>query len=110
MFEQVPEHLLPEFFARAYTLLRPGGVFVNQGIARHVDFEQSARRGDSFIDRYVFPDGGVVPISMTLAAAEGQGSKSATSRACASTTSSRFDTGSPGSSGTATRQSPQPTS
>ena len=73
MFEQVPEHLLPEFFARAYTLLRPGGVFVNQGIARHVDFEQSARRGDSFIDRYVFPDGGVVPISMTLAAAEGAG-------------------------------------
>jgi cyclopropane-fatty-acyl-phospholipid synthase len=73
MFEQVPEHLLPEFFARARTLLRPGGVFVNQGIARHVDFEQSARRGDSFIDRYVFPDGGVVPISTTLAAAEGAG-------------------------------------
>lgn len=73
MFEQVPEHLLPEFFARAGTLLRPGGVFVNQGIARHVDFEQSARRGDSFIDRYVFPDGGVVPISTTLAAAQGAG-------------------------------------
>ncbi len=73
MFEQVPEHLLPEFFARAHALLRSGGVFVNQGIARHVDFEQSARHGDSFIDRYVFPDGGVVPISTTLAAAEGAG-------------------------------------
>jgi cyclopropane-fatty-acyl-phospholipid synthase len=73
MFEQVPEHLLPEFFARAHALLRPGGVFVNQGIARRMDFEQSALRGDSFIDRYVFPDGGVVPISTTLAAAEGAG-------------------------------------
>ena len=73
MFEQVGEGLLPEFFARARRLLRPGGVFVNQGIARSADFERTARRGPSFMDRYVFPDGGVVPIATTLAAAERAG-------------------------------------
>ena len=73
MFEQVGENLLPEFFARARRLLRPGGVFVNQGISRSADFERTVRRGPSFMDRYVFPDGGVVPIATTLAAAEAAG-------------------------------------
>lgn len=73
MFEQVGEGLLPEFFARARRLLRPGGVFVNQGIARSADFDRTVRRGHSFMDRYVFPDGGVVPIATTLAAAEQAG-------------------------------------
>jgi cyclopropane-fatty-acyl-phospholipid synthase len=73
MFEQVGEGLLPEFFTRARRLLRPGGVFVNQGIARSADFDRTVRRGHSFMDRYVFPDGGVVPIATTLAAAEQAG-------------------------------------
>jgi cyclopropane-fatty-acyl-phospholipid synthase len=73
MFEQVGEGLLPGFFARAWRLLRPGGVFVNQGIARSADFDRTARRGRSFMNRYVFPDGGVVPIGTTLAAVEQAG-------------------------------------
>jgi len=73
MFEQVPEDELPDFFARAGALLRPGGVFLNQGIAAHADFERTARRGPSFIERYVFPDGGVVSISAALRAAESAG-------------------------------------
>ena len=33
MFEHVGEALLPEYFSRAYHLLKPGGVFLNHGIA-----------------------------------------------------------------------------
>ncbi len=55
MFESVGEELLPDFFARARALLKPGGVFLNQGVARSYQFEQTARRGPSFMERYVFP-------------------------------------------------------
>jgi cyclopropane-fatty-acyl-phospholipid synthase len=67
MFEHVGEALLPEYFGRAWTLLRPGGVFLNHGIAYSATY---LRRGPSFVDRYVFPDGDLVPISTTLRAAE----------------------------------------
>jgi cyclopropane-fatty-acyl-phospholipid synthase len=70
MFEHVGETLLPEYFARAYELLRPGGVFLNHGIAYNATYH---RRGPSFSDRYVFPDGEMVPISTTLRAAEQSG-------------------------------------
>jgi cyclopropane-fatty-acyl-phospholipid synthase len=73
MFEQVPERLLPDFFARVHRTLRPGGVFLNQGIAANYDFDRTARRGPSFMSRYVFPEGGVVPISTALRAAEQAG-------------------------------------
>ncbi len=68
MFEHVGEALLPDYFGRAYRLLRPGGVFLNHGIARNIDVP--VRRGPSFISRYVFPDGELVPISTTVRAAE----------------------------------------
>lgn len=67
MFEHVGEPLLPEYFRRAWDLLRPGGVFLNQGISYSATFH---RRGPSFTDRYVFPDGDLVPISTSLRAAE----------------------------------------
>jgi cyclopropane-fatty-acyl-phospholipid synthase len=73
MFEAVGEEFLPDFFARAAAFLRPGGVFLNQGVARNYHFERTARRGPSFMERYVFPDGGVVPISTALRAAEHAG-------------------------------------
>jgi len=73
MFEAVGEELLPGFFARASAFLRPGGVFLNQGVARNYHFERTARHGPSFMERYVFPDGGVVPISTALRAAEQAG-------------------------------------
>jgi cyclopropane-fatty-acyl-phospholipid synthase len=44
---------------------------LNHGIARNRDVP--ARRGPTFISRYVFPDGELVPISTTLEAAEGGG-------------------------------------
>jgi cyclopropane-fatty-acyl-phospholipid synthase len=70
MFEHVGEALLPEYFQRAYALLRPGGVFLNHGIAASATFE---RKGPSFVEKYVFPDGELVPLSTTLRAAEACG-------------------------------------
>lgn len=71
MFEHVSESVLPEYFRRAFGLLRPGGVFLNHGISRPVD--QPQRRGPSFVQRYVFPDGELVPISRALAVGEDAG-------------------------------------
>ncbi len=71
MFEHVGEALLPEYFARAYRLVRPGGAFLNHGIASRA--KEPAPRGPSFSDSYVFPDGELVPINVTLRAAEGAG-------------------------------------
>jgi cyclopropane-fatty-acyl-phospholipid synthase len=71
MFEQVGEDLLPDYFATLLRLLRPRGVFLNQGLAAHHDLHAKlGRRGDSFMRRYVFPDGDVVPIATAVRAAE----------------------------------------
>ena len=69
MFEHVGEALLADYFRIAFGLLRPGGVFLNHGIAR----AKPARRTSAFVQRYVFPDGELVPLPVTLAAAEGAG-------------------------------------
>ena len=70
MFEHVGEARLPEYFRRARDLLRPGGVFLNHGIAASATYR---RQGPSFVDRYVFPDGDLLPISTSLRAAESTG-------------------------------------
>jgi cyclopropane-fatty-acyl-phospholipid synthase len=67
MFEHVGEPLLPEYFRQAWDSLRPGGVFLNHGIAYSATYH---KRGTSFTDRYVFPDSDLVPINVTLRAAE----------------------------------------
>jgi cyclopropane-fatty-acyl-phospholipid synthase len=67
MCEHVGEAFLPEYFSRAYELLRPGGVFLNHGIAYSSTYR---RQGPSFSDRYVFPDADLVPINVTIRAAE----------------------------------------
>ena len=67
MFEHVGEGLLPEYFRRVWDLLQPGGVFLNHGIAHSATYH---RRGPSFIDRYVFPDSELAPISASLRAGE----------------------------------------
>jgi cyclopropane-fatty-acyl-phospholipid synthase len=71
MFEHVGEDLLPIYFARAHRLLRPGGVFLNHGIASRTT--DPPQHGPTFSDTYVFPDGELVPINVTLRAAEGAG-------------------------------------
>jgi cyclopropane-fatty-acyl-phospholipid synthase len=71
MFEHVGTALLPTYFAQALKLLRPGGVFLNHGIALS---HQKGRKNDKgFVATYIFPDGETVPINATLRAAEESG-------------------------------------
>src|SRR6266571_2342855 len=71
MFEHVGEALLPTYFKQAWHLLRPGGVFLNHGIASNTSLQAQWRA--NFTNRYVFPDGELLPISSTLRAAEASG-------------------------------------
>jgi cyclopropane-fatty-acyl-phospholipid synthase len=69
MFEHVGVVKLPEYFNQAQRLLKPGGVFLNHGIAIGQEAD-SASSETSFSQAYVFPDGELVPIHITLEAAE----------------------------------------
>ncbi len=71
MFEHVGQKRLPLYFEKAYRLLRPQGIFLNHGIAQRASEKPSSP--DSFSDAYVFPDGELVPINITLHAAERAG-------------------------------------
>ena len=71
MFEHVGEAKLPEYFGRAYQLLKPRGVFLNHGINQAIDAPRN--KHTSFIDKYVFPDGELVPLSTSLRVAEEAG-------------------------------------
>ena len=77
MFEHVGAKKLEEYFHRAYRLLRPGGLFLNHGVAFcSGEPVAGARFGDgknSFFGTYVFPDGELVPLSVTIQAAERSG-------------------------------------
>ncbi len=68
MVEHVGEGRLPDYFRIAFSLLKPGGVFLNHGIGRTGSREKPSR--PTFTDVYVFPDGEMIPISTMLGAAE----------------------------------------
>ena len=82
MFEHVGRAQLPAYFAAAFRVLHPGGLFLNHGI---VDLEGARPEGrwtrtrrrllgeGRFLQRYVFPDGEVVPLAPAVAAAETAG-------------------------------------
>jgi cyclopropane-fatty-acyl-phospholipid synthase len=72
MVEHVGRSELPQYFATAFRALRPGGLFVNHGIAHQEPGRPGTRAGD-FIGRYVFPDGELVSISDALRSAEAAG-------------------------------------
>ncbi len=71
MFEHVGADLLPTYFDRAWKLLKPGGAFLNHGIANTANEKPVAH--PTFSEAYVFPDGELTPISVTLHAAEKSG-------------------------------------
>lgn len=96
MYEHVGLRNLPRYFRIARQMLRPGGVFLNHGIARSrsltsdkdhsfldrtiVPFLRDVLnlrrpRNSSFIDKYVFPDGDLVTVNQTVRAAELAGLK-----------------------------------
>jgi cyclopropane-fatty-acyl-phospholipid synthase len=96
MFEHVGRSHLPEYFAQARRLLKPGGLFLNHGIARlGLPQDLALLRGlggrergfsagqsylehkvlglGSFSQHYVFPDGELVPVSEANLVAEASG-------------------------------------
>lgn len=68
MVEHVGRSKLPEYFRNAWRLLRPGGVFLNHGIADHLN-----HRGPTFSQHFVFPDSEPVPIGESTNVAENVG-------------------------------------
>ena len=71
MFEHVGAELLPAWFRQAERLLRPGGVFLNQGISLNV--REKMPRRPTFAQKYIFPDGELVPLHQAVRAAEEAG-------------------------------------
>lgn len=68
MYEHVGRTALPAYFDQAWRLLRPGGVFLNHGIAQRGNLKR-----DHFTDRYVFPDGELIPVGALASLAEERG-------------------------------------
>lgn len=69
--EHVPSGLFGSYFDHAYRLLRPGGQMLNHGITRSPTMPD--RPGDSFMDKYVFPDHHLATIGRTVTTAEAAG-------------------------------------
>ena len=71
MAEHVGAENLGAYFAKAFSLLKPGGVFLNHAIGDGARARPT--RGGSFIQEYVFPDSDLPRIGAVLSAAEGAG-------------------------------------
>jgi cyclopropane-fatty-acyl-phospholipid synthase len=71
MFEHVGESQLATYFQKVFQVLKPGGVFLNHGITESM--QRPPQQGPSFIDKYVFPDGELMPITTSLRVAEETG-------------------------------------
>jgi cyclopropane-fatty-acyl-phospholipid synthase len=82
MREHVGAARLPAYFAAVHRVLRPGGLFLDHGLVRGGAAEQRGAitwlkrrlwKRDAFIQRYVFPDGELVPLGALLTTAERTG-------------------------------------
>lgn len=63
---------LEDYFKTAKRLLKPGGLFLNHGIAVSCDYDLKPY-ATSFMENYVFPDGDLVPLKNTISLAEKTG-------------------------------------
>ncbi len=70
MYEHVGAALLDEYMRRLRDLARPGGLVLNHGIVR---LGRPPRSRDTFIWRYVFPDGELHPVGDVVGAMERAG-------------------------------------
>jgi cyclopropane-fatty-acyl-phospholipid synthase len=70
MYEHVGRSELPTYAHSVCALLRPGGLFLNHGIAR---LRSRTPAGETFITRYVFPDGELHPLTDLMTALHGAG-------------------------------------
>jgi cyclopropane-fatty-acyl-phospholipid synthase len=78
MFEHVGRANLATYFRAAFDALRPGGLFLNHGIAQSSLVESRGRSAfrptsSHFVDRFVFPDGELVPVEVAIGAARAAG-------------------------------------
>jgi len=71
MYEHVGLSNLPGYFGKMHAVLKPGGVFLNHGIARAP--HSLSRGSDSFTARWVFPDAYLVTLTEAVTAAESAG-------------------------------------
>ncbi len=69
MFEHVGEAKMRVYFEQARDLLRPQGLSLNHAIARP-GWQPSSKNRDTFSSHYVFPDGELVPVSLSSRVAE----------------------------------------
>jgi cyclopropane-fatty-acyl-phospholipid synthase len=72
MAEHVGAAMLPVYAADLYAQLRPEGRLLNHAISRRPGPRMAFSR-TSFIDRYVFPDGELEPMSLMIESLEGAG-------------------------------------
>ncbi len=74
MFEHVGRARMAEYFESVFRVLRPGGLFLNHGIAAQFEEPNWIRRNvfqeGLFSPRYVFPDGELMPVSEAMVIAE----------------------------------------
>jgi cyclopropane-fatty-acyl-phospholipid synthase len=68
MFEHVGRANLERYFRCAYAALKPGGLFLNHGIA--AEHASAAKHVRGFMETFVFPDGELVRISEALELAQ----------------------------------------
>lgn len=73
MAEHVGAAELPRYAADLFALLRPQGRLLNHAISLRPDDPQQGPESSSFIDRYVFPDGELVPIATMVGTLEDAG-------------------------------------
>ncbi|PYP81021.1 MAG: SAM-dependent methyltransferase [Gemmatimonadetes bacterium] len=82
MREHVGAARLPAYFTAVHGALRPGGLFLDHGLVRGGAAEQRGVmawlkgrlwKRDAFIQRYVFPDGELVPLGTLIGMAERTG-------------------------------------
>ena len=81
MFEHVGQERLGGYLAKAYDVLRPGGLFLLQGGATRADRRHAGRRWmewlglgrNAFMQKYSFPDTRLLDFPTVLAAAEMSG-------------------------------------
>jgi len=70
MYEHVGAARLDRYMSKLRDLVRPGGLVLNHGIVR---LDPRPRRRDTFVWRYVFPDGELHPVGRVVAAMERAG-------------------------------------
>ena len=71
MLEHLGESMIPVFFRETYRLLKPGGVLLNHAIT--LDANAPFPKWTNFARKYVFPDGELRPLTVTVREAEKAG-------------------------------------